>query len=379
MSRQDLLIANLKELRGRKDLLSKELEASLSKTKELKNKIKDSEKEITGIIDELSGKITYPILDEIEKEETKTQEIKPITFERVGKRGSDFDCVFFYQGENIFDLSFDKIELKLIGEDPANYKDYLDLSDTAWKELQNADQETLQELINNLTPRPNRFAWKINDSAKPTIITLMKGKERKVVPDSLARLVDIETFNPFKCKKLWEQLEEQERNPQAQEKPKLFKIRWDVSDGLSISKTDSLESKTLNNLDSVKLLDYFSVQNPGLLSDEELQWAWDNYDKEFPWHKEIFDKANPDTYQVVKLSNANVILHDHEQRTFGVLSTQKILAKYGVKRLGALDQNQLKEIWDDLKNGEQNACFNQPSKPAKPTKASKKKLATVGI
>ncbi|MFY9223248.1 MAG: hypothetical protein WAQ98_11285 [Blastocatellia bacterium] len=348
MSRQSLLIANLKELTGRKDLLDKELEVALNKTKELKIKIKANEKEITKIIDELSGKISYPILDEIEKEEIKNPVIQNVVLENgIELKRDGEDCLFIRDGK-IYSLPLENIDYHFFGveRDCKNNEEYLKLCDDTWEFFQKVPAQRVEDLFNYLA----------DDEEKST-----KTEENPVLKKEIAEAKEL-----------------------AQE-PERFRISSlkSFNDGLALTNLRTLETsdcKILNSLDSVELLNYFNVQSPDLLKDEELQWAWDNYDKGFPWHEEIFSKADPKLYELIRLSRANLILHDHGQRAFGVLSAQKILAKYNVKRLGVLDQNQLKEIWDDLENGEENAVFNKPDKLTKTSKTKPaKKSATVGI
>ena len=69
-SRQDLLIANLKDLTAKKGLQMIVIKKAEENLKNLKLSVRATDKEMCVIIDELSGKVSYPILDEIDKAET---------------------------------------------------------------------------------------------------------------------------------------------------------------------------------------------------------------------------------------------------------------------------------------------------------------------
>jgi len=214
-SRQDFLIASLKNAEDKKALLRAELKKAEESVKNLKKSISTIDKEVTGIYDELIGKVSYPILDAIEEAQQPTEVTQPIqpetlslapfaitetvvpsqiiTFERVGKRGDSFDCVHFYRGSEVFQMPFDKIELRLIGDDPSSYKNYLDLCDTAWNELHKEDveQKVLASLIDDLQPlEPNWIVWKIEENT----ITLLKGVERRIVPTKIVAKLNLDTY-----------------------------------------------------------------------------------------------------------------------------------------------------------------------------------------
>lgn len=308
-SRQDFLIASLKNAEDKKALLRAELKKAEESVKNLKKSISTIDKEVTGIYDELIGKVSYPILDAIEEVQAQevVQTVEPrlecvipvakyrfervgdfavihcgsetkkisledaehrlyirnphsqeptqeeimengwkslisltarfqdelwdsleiqqakrtfkskelIGFERVFKRGNSFDCVFFYQGRDVYELSFDKIELRLIGEDPANYRNWLDLCDKAWTELLKATQADLSSLIEGLNPRSsNKIAWKIEEpkskDAYPAT-TLLRGMERRPIPfdafDDPKFYLTIPSLGQPELKNLWDKLE----------------------------------------------------------------------------------------------------------------------------------------------------------------------------
>ena len=69
-SRQDLLIANLKDLTVKKGLQMVVIKKAEENLRNLKLSVRVTDKEMCAIIDELSGKVSYPILDEIDKAET---------------------------------------------------------------------------------------------------------------------------------------------------------------------------------------------------------------------------------------------------------------------------------------------------------------------
>lgn len=212
-SRQDFLIASLRDAESKKALLKAELKKAEDTVKNLKKFISTIDKEVTGIYDELVGRVSFPILDAIEEAQQQpievAQPIQPetlpitplaiiepvnpsqlITFERVGKRGDSFDCVHFYRNNEVFQVQFDKIEIRLIGDDPSSYKNYLDLCDTAWNELhqEDIDQEVLARLIEDIQPLSSDWiAWKIEEN----IITLLKGLERRVVPKGIIATYDL--------------------------------------------------------------------------------------------------------------------------------------------------------------------------------------------
>lgn len=293
-------------------------------------------KDLLETINELAKEGNSPssLAQEIDVQETNKPEIK---LERVD------EAARLTFGDKVIEISLEELEYRYVPQEENKEENatYDQIMEAGWQALNKLNQGELFVLWQDYAPEPE------------------ENTETNNVVNFFGNEADTETTETVLDPSLKESKE------LITTKPTKFKINWDIHDGLRIAKVGTFPQQDilLNNIDSLGLLDYFTVQNPGLLTDEELQWTWDNFQTGYPWHQELINKANPKLYEIVKLSNSTLILHDHEQRSLGPVYTNKILAKYKTKRLGGLSQEELKEIWKDLENGEPNASFNQLAKP----------------
>lgn len=323
-----MLVGNLSELTKKKDLLSLELKKAHDNVKNLKISVQKVEKEITGIVDELSGKISYPILDlaEAQTQEQKLisqaspikdlQEIaqipRAIPFERIGRRGDIPESVLFYLGEDTFEASLDVLEIHLIGADPKSYTNYEALCDAAWEELIKCSDNELLNIIEESNPvDKDRILYKLQDPSpsdkyKLDKITLFKGTERREIPSWMItekRLAPVvNCYEQESLREIWQSLEtdpsKMTTSQRFESKPLSEKFQILKIENNKITMYYQKESRTfgtkamIDNLTSK--LPYYDAKSISDLSQGALSELWHNPEGFIPKEELIKPLKKPD-------------------------------------------------------------------------------------
>lgn len=164
----DDLIIKLREHRDREARIESELKDAQEEVKELKASLEKVRSAKNTLIDELSGKKTFPLFDEINKleaEEDKIEATNPeapaaeeqpaeltsqeIKLERVGETNEKVKLTL---GERSVEITLETIELRLVGADPEEYGTFDQICDAGWAEIQKLEQEELLLLLNEFAP-----------------------------------------------------------------------------------------------------------------------------------------------------------------------------------------------------------------------------------
>lgn len=341
----DILIFKLQELRGDESELEQDVKTASEKVKKLKASLEEVRAKKNKIIDELSGKKTYPLFDEIKKLETEleaeqdrletpiaasdearsqeaTSSVTEIKLERVGENKEKVKLI---RGEESIEVSLEEIELHFVGNGPDEYATYDDLCNSGWTELQQLEPEELVDLWAEYYKEPE-------DKEVSNVVSFFGSEEATATPDeSLNEAPDYSKTTYI------DTTPEREQTDQTEEKA-LFQAYVDNDDRLCISYDHGERKSPFGS--AAKILNRFGVSSAEKLKQKHLAELWQEDPSDWShkvevtnnedWPELIYVFSKPDGSIILKLANR----------------TRKIDA--GIVTLGDIDfdsQDELNKLW----------------------------------
>lgn len=306
----DILIFKLQELRSDESELEQDVKTASEKVKKLKASLEEVRAKKNKIIDELSGKKTYPLFDEIKKLETEleaeqdrletdpiaasgeapaqevTNSVTEIKLERVD------EAARLTFGDKFVEIPLEELEYRYVPQEENKEENttYDQIMEAGWQALNKLNQDELFVLWQDYAPEPEE------NKETNNVVNFFGSQETETTPDETPDYSETTYIDTTP---------EQEQTEQTEEKA-LFQAYVDNDARLCIC-YDHGERKSAYG-SAAKILNRFGVNLPEKLKQKHLaelwqedpsDWSYKNED----WPEQIHALRKPDGSIILKLAN----------------------------------------------------------------------------
>lgn len=313
----DDLVEKLRSLRNRESILKLDLETAQETVKELKAQINTVRSSMNDIIDELSGKKTYPLFEEIKKLEAEQDRLETdpiaasgeapaqennadeIKLERVGENKEKVKLV---RGEESVEISLEEIELHFVGNGPDEYATYDDLCNSGWAELQQLEPEELVVLWSEYYKEPE----------VSNVVNFFGSETTETTPDeAINEAADYSKTTYIDTTPEQEQTEQTEQTEQKASfqayDDDVFQVYVDNDARLCISYDHGERKSPFGS--AAKILDRFGVSSAEKLKQKHLTELWQEDPSDWSHKVEVTNNEDwPEQIHALRKPDGSVIL-----------------------------------------------------------------------